>query len=138
MEINSIIVTLSIMLLTNVFGLVYSYLITSKGFLNSSKLQSRSYKEDILKKRLPLILFNLFFLIMFPINRPSHYLDDFISAVIVTGSLHNGHCCSSRDFVILLFFIWQSAHHGTCKHGNSSISAILSKHAKHLLLSSCG
>ena len=64
MEINSIIVTLSIMFLTNFFGLVYSYLITSKEFLISLKLQSRSYKENILKKRLPLILFNLFTLIL--------------------------------------------------------------------------
>ncbi len=64
MEITSIIITLSILISANIFGLALSYVITTRGFLNYNKLQSRSYKEDIFKKRLPLIMFNLFTLVL--------------------------------------------------------------------------
>ena len=64
MELTTLIITLSILIVINLLGVFYSYLITIKGFLNPIKLQSRSYKANILKKRLPLILFNLLTLIL--------------------------------------------------------------------------
>ena len=64
MELTTLIITLSILIVINLLGIFYSYLITIKGFLNPIKLQSRSYKANILKKRLPLILFNLLTLIL--------------------------------------------------------------------------
>ena len=44
MELTTLITTLSILIIINILGVIYSYLIISKGMLSSMKLQTRPHK----------------------------------------------------------------------------------------------
>ena len=78
MEVNfNLIITLSILVAINIFGLFYSYLIIDKGFLQSAKLQTRPHKLIFFHQRLPLILFNIFTLLLVT-GLGLHFFSDYI------------------------------------------------------------
>jgi len=52
-------ITLFLLFLINSYGFYYSYIITTKSYLNHSKIQNRFIGFDTVKKRTPLILFNI-------------------------------------------------------------------------------
>ena len=63
MELTTLITTLSILLIINILGIIYSYLIVNNKILYSIKLQTRPHKIENFYSRVPLIIFNLFILI---------------------------------------------------------------------------
>ena len=58
-------ITIILLILINFYGFLYSLLITKYNFSNSFKIQSKNIEYKVLKKRLPLILFNVSVLIFF-------------------------------------------------------------------------
>lgn len=63
MELTTLITTLSILLIINILGIIYSYLIVNNKILYSIKLQTRPHKIENFYSRVPLIIFNLFILV---------------------------------------------------------------------------
>lgn len=60
-----ILITVSLLILINIYGFIYSAFITKYGFLSLNKIQSKIINYDILLSRLPLIIFNVSILIIF-------------------------------------------------------------------------
>ena len=58
-------ITIILLILINFYGFLYSLLITKYNFSYTHKIQSKIINYDILKQRLPLILFNVSVLISF-------------------------------------------------------------------------
>ena len=58
-------ITITLLILINFYGFLYSLLITKYNFSNSFKIQSKNIEYKVLKKRLPLIVFNVSVLIFF-------------------------------------------------------------------------
>ncbi len=58
-KITIILITLGILYGSNIFGLVYSWLILYTDVFRKFRLQDRKYKPEVFFQRLPLILFNL-------------------------------------------------------------------------------
>ena len=63
MELTTLITTLSILLIINILGIIYSYLIVNNKILYTIKLQTRPHKIENFYSRVPLIIFNLFILV---------------------------------------------------------------------------
>ena len=62
---NQLYVTLSLLFLINLYGFLYSIMITSRFFSSKYKIQKDRFIEfDIIKKRTPLILFNIIVLMI--------------------------------------------------------------------------
>lgn len=59
-----ILVTIGIVLASNLVGAIYSYLVLYTGWFKNLRLQKRAYKPNIFFERLPLILLNLLLLIV--------------------------------------------------------------------------
>ena len=58
-------ITLILLILINLYGFVYSLLITKYNYSSNSKIQQKKIDYSTLKKRLPLILFNISVLMLF-------------------------------------------------------------------------
>ena len=61
---NTVIFTIILLVIINSYGFVYSYLITSKSILLNKRIQNKRMNLDILKKRTPLVLFNISILVI--------------------------------------------------------------------------
>ena len=59
---NTLYTTLSLLFLINIYGFLYSYLITTTSFFKSYKIQSKDIGFEIIKRRSFLVLFNIIIL----------------------------------------------------------------------------
>jgi 4-alpha-methyl-delta7-sterol-4alpha-methyl oxidase len=68
--------TLIILISTNVFGFIYSYLIVHTSVLSRFRIQSKPYEKNIIRKRLPLYFLNIGLLMV--ISLSSVYMLGFV------------------------------------------------------------
>jgi len=84
---QTILITLLLLLSINSYGFIYSYLITGKSFLLNQRIQSKTNSFQVLKNRTPLVLFNVFILIILNVIGlyffKSYYIKEYISVVVV-------------------------------------------------------
>ena len=84
---QAILITLLLLLSINSYGFIYSYLITSKSFLLNKRIQSKTNSLQVLKSRIPLVLFNIFILILLNIIGlyffKTYYIKEYISFGVV-------------------------------------------------------
>ena len=84
---NVIITTIILLLIINSYGFIYSYLITKKNYFLDKKIQSKNVGFDVLKSRMPLVLFNVMILIILSSVGlyffKGYYIKDYISLPIL-------------------------------------------------------
>lgn len=73
-----VLITIGIVLASNVIGAIYSYLVLYTDWFKHLRLQKRPYKANIFFDRLPLILLNLFLLIVITCSGLYFMADQFI------------------------------------------------------------
>ncbi len=61
---QTILITIILLIIINSYGFLYTYLITDKSYKKNKKIQDKSNDLSILKKRTPLVLFNISILII--------------------------------------------------------------------------
>lgn len=64
-ELTIVIGTVCLLLVSNIFGFIYSLLVLNTSVFKKFRIQSKPYKKGILKERLPLYLLNLVILMAF-------------------------------------------------------------------------
>ena len=72
---NIVVSTVALLLIINLFGFAYSYLIIKTNFFKKFKLQSRPHKIRDLYKRAPLIILNIFILLFLTVFALSFFSD---------------------------------------------------------------
>jgi len=88
---DNLYITLLLLFFINSYGFLYSYLITVKGIYKNKKIQARNIKFEIVKKRSPLIIFNITILMILTsiglINFSSFFITEYFSAKIAIAKL---------------------------------------------------
>ena len=93
MDINLLHISITLILLfcINFYGFLYSYLITTTSFFEKLKIQDKNINYDVLKSRVPLVLFNVIVLMILTTIGlyyfKSYYISDYTSFYIETGKL---------------------------------------------------
>ena len=81
-----ILITILLLILINIYGYIYSVMITKYGIYSLNKIQFKKIEYKVLKNRLPLILFNISVLIMFNFIGVKYFhhvfLTEYISPII--------------------------------------------------------
>ena len=81
-----ILITILLLILINIYGYIYSVMITKYGIYSLNKIQFKKIECKVLKNRLPLILFNISVLIMFNFIGVKYFhhvfLTEYISPII--------------------------------------------------------
>ena len=84
---NIVYLTLFLLTLINIYGFLYSYLITDKLFFTKNKIQSKMISFSVLKERTPLVLFNIIILMILTVIGlvffREYYIKDYISITYV-------------------------------------------------------
>ena len=84
---QTILITIALLILINSYGFLYSYLITDKSYKKHKKIQDKANDLSVLKKRTPLVLFNISILII--LNSiglyyfKDYYIKDYYSILFV-------------------------------------------------------
>ena len=77
-----IIITVFLLLFINIYGYIYSYLITKRKVFNRAKIQSKNINYEILLNRVPLVSFNVSILILLNVLGLYFFKDVFIKDYI--------------------------------------------------------
>ena len=102
-----IVTTVSLLIIINLYGYLYSYLIVKKKYLNNHKIQGKDIGYSTLLDRIPLVTFNVSILIILNVIGlyffRSFFIKDFISVPILLLELI--FVLFIDDFFFYLWFI---------------------------------
>jgi len=84
---QTILITIILLIIINSYGFIYSYLITNKSILLNKRIQTKRMGLDILKKRTPLVLFNMSILIILNCLGlyyfKEYYIKEYVGMIVV-------------------------------------------------------
>ena len=84
---NDVLITVVLLIIINLYGYLYSYIIVKHKFLNAHKIQPKNIDSNTLLSRIPLVSFNVFVLIMFNVIGllffKDYFIKDFVSFPIL-------------------------------------------------------